>query len=76
MELTEKANAKLKQYCQYVYTKKTEFRSVMSDPAPLSAAFDYRETLATLDYIKVLVEEDDALEAEGFNIDEAIKLII
>ena len=48
----------------------------MSDPAPLSAAFDYRETLATLDYIKVLVEEDDALEAEGFNIDEAIKLII
>ena len=48
----------------------------MSDPAPLSLAFDDRETLARLKYIKVLVEEDDALAAEGFDTDEAIKLII
>ena len=48
----------------------------MSDPAPLSPAFDDRETLAKLKFIKVLVEEDEALEAEGFNIDEAINQII
>ena len=49
----------------------------MSDPAPLSPAFDYRETLATLKFIKVLVEEDDVLLAdENFNYDEAINQII
>ena len=50
---------------------------MMVDPRPLSAAFEYnRESLAELKFVRVLVEEDDALAADGFNIEEAMNMII
>ena len=53
-----------------------DFISVHPDPAPLSPAFDARHDLANLDYIRVLVEDDDVLQDEGFDIDRAISKII
>ena len=50
---------------------------MMVDPRPLSAAFEHdRESLGTIPFVRVLVEEDDTLDAECFDIDGAMNMII
>ena len=47
------------------------------DPAPINPAFEGdRKKLDEIDYVKVLVTDDDELANSNFNIEEAIHKII